>query len=480
MESTLETKKSTPFLFVRVFIVTLFFILSIWRLPYSPATWFDEGINLGVARNWVERGVYSLPVGPTDVVAERQFLITTNYPVLLPVAVALKIFGFNVTAARLPMVLFLWAFVWLAYLVVKKNFGASAAWVSVALIISFLPFYGNGKAVLGEVPGLVYFLAGLLALPEDWKPRRLLAAGLFFGLAAATKPLFLIVGLALFIGEATTFRSEQKVLGKRLVCLGAGALVPLLLWLYSVLPSWSVSGLRSTTGFYANSYAAGSFVHTILTNFTRFVSEVTPVHFTMLAVVSAVGLYKLWRKEGKVPEALIIMGTFILVNVAWYLKTPGWYRYFFTAHLLLWLFFPAALFRLLRPRLAAGIVIALFLFQCGYLITKLHTPLYYATETQDAARWVNEMVPANQSIFVINAPSVTFLIQHPLVYQYLQANPKNLFGRVALQDTAGQPYRYVIVNGGLENTKFAPLETILKNTYQPVKTFGHLQVYVHL
>jgi 4-amino-4-deoxy-L-arabinose transferase-like glycosyltransferase len=81
-------------------------------------------------------------------------------------------------------------------------------WLSVGslgLVATFAPLYGNGKNVLGEVPGLLFVLLFLLCVRyiESGKSteRLFLFAGLMLGLAVVTKPIFLlllpVVGLVL-------------------------------------------------------------------------------------------------------------------------------------------------------------------------------------------------------------------------------------------------------------------------------------------
>ena len=97
-------EKNNIFSIKNILVFALFIALlaiSFWRLPYSPATWYDEGINAGIAKSLIQDNVYSLKVGPGEFVETRQFLITTNYPVLIPVALSLKFFGINFFAARL-------------------------------------------------------------------------------------------------------------------------------------------------------------------------------------------------------------------------------------------------------------------------------------------------------------------------------------------------------------------------------------------
>ena len=67
----------------------IFFLgVLVYGFPNSPSPWFDEGINLGIARSWVEHGVYSMQVGPNEFAQERYLLITTNYPLLFFIGVA--------------------------------------------------------------------------------------------------------------------------------------------------------------------------------------------------------------------------------------------------------------------------------------------------------------------------------------------------------------------------------------------------------
>ncbi len=116
MDSSTTT---TWFHYGAVFLLfALLTFASTWQLAASPATWFDEGINLGIVDSTLHHGVYSLETAPGEFVAERQFLITTNYPVLVPVALSVIYFGHTLPAARAPMAIFLILFALTAYFVV--------------------------------------------------------------------------------------------------------------------------------------------------------------------------------------------------------------------------------------------------------------------------------------------------------------------------------------------------------------------------
>jgi len=449
---------------------------SLWRLPYSPATWFDEGINIGIAKSLIQDGVYSLKIGPGQFVAERPFLITTNYPVLIPVAVSLKIFGISLTAARVPQVLFLWLFCLLAYLLVKKIYSPEAALLSLALIVTFSPFYGNGKAVLGEVPGLAYLLGGLLLLSGEFKTKKFFAAGLLFGLSAATKPFFLIVLPALLIGEIFNYAKTRALFWKRSFTLLAGLIIPLVLWLTTIISPFSLAEFGKTVGYYSNSYAGSNFLELVVLNARRFFTERTPIHFLLLLSVGLAGFVHAFKKN-RFTEIEVILSTIIIITLAWYLKTPGWYRYFFPAHLLLLLFFPGALLAATLRRLAITVVVCLIIVQFGYLLTRRHDPLYNSDSAVRFSETVLSATSPTDTIFVINSPSAVFLLDGRPARQFLQINPKLFFGKNSLQDEQGSWYPYVVTSGVLENSSILHADEILAKQYSPVITVDKYLLY---
>lgn len=455
------------------------FVIGTWKLSASPATWFDEGINIGIAQSLVQHGVYNLPVGPEQYVTMKQFLITTNYPVLLPVALSLKLFGTGLAAARVPMVAYLFLFVLAAYLLVRRIAGEAAALWTAALIVMFVPFYGNGKDVLGEVPGLFFLLSALLVLPDEWDVVRLLGAGLLLGLSIATKPFFLLVIPAIAVGEWYRARWSLRMpdLWKRLGMLALGALVPLLGWLYTILPEPSVAGVVAMVHYYSNSYASTDIGGLIGANILRFVTETTPIHFFLLALATLAAAIVRLRRSARLREAEVVAYVFIGLNVLWYLKTPGWYRYFFPAHLLIFLFAPAALLALFRKRTAVIILTVLLVIQAGYLFTKRNDPLYNSDETNVFSSYVLAHTDPAKTIFVANAPSVAFLLSSRDPYQYLQINPTLAFGSGIIVANGKGVYDYIIVDRPVENVLIPDLAQVLAADYTATETVGHLTLY---
>lgn len=450
--------------------LVIFASLVTWHISTSPATWFDEGINMGIAKSFFQSGVYSLNIGSGEFVAERAFLITTNYPVLLPVALALKVFGISLLAARLPMVLYLFFFGLALFFLAKRLYGAKAALFTLLLTMTFAPVYGNGRAVLGEVPGLFFFLCSLLALSKDWKPFRLILAGLFLGLSAATKPFFLIVLPAVLVSELFQSSIKSKYFWQRTLLIFGSAVIPLLVWLKTILPTFSIAGLLSAGQYYSNSYADTNFLGLVVQNITRFFTESTPIHFLVLLVIASVGFWKAKKQGRKIQPTEIAVLVFCLINLLWYLKTPGWYRYFFTAHVLLFLFAPAAVTRFPWRKTAFVGLGLLLLFQTAHLVSSRNDSLYNDDSAAKFTSLLNGATDPTDTILAINSPSIAFLSDRSLD-QHLQINPTLHFGHVDL----GKKYDYLITAGSVAGIDIPNLTTELPQ-YSVVRESGHYQL----
>lgn len=475
LKSFFTFDKFYPFFVCCIFVVVI--TISLWRLPYSPSTWFDEGINIGIAKSLANHGVYSLQIGPGQFVSERPFLITTNYPILFPVAIFLKLFGANLAVVRLPSVFFLWLFCFLLYKLSIRVFSDNRfALLSVALVATFVPFYGNGKVVLGEVPGLTYFLAALLCLDKNFHAKKIFFAGILFGLAIATKPFFLIILPALFFGEFYNHQEFNVQFWQREAVLFLGLSIPLVIWVITVISPFSFGAIAETVRYYSNSYAASNFGDLMVANLFRFVTETTPIHFFLLFITASVG-YIIRARKKQITEAEIIIGTFIVLNILWYLKTPGWYRYFFTAHILLFLFLPPVLFLIFKRRLALILIFAFLAVQSIYLFNQRNNQLYNSSEAVQFSTNVALNLKDDTPVLVINSPSIAFLLDDKRVYQYLQINPSLHFGNNSLKYDGQNYFPYIIISGSQNGTAIDGLEGVIATSYHAIITVGHFSLY---
>lgn len=438
--------------FFYILLLALFAVfvwLVFYGFPDSPSPWFDEGVILGVAKSYVQGGVYDLNVGPGQYSGKPHLLITSNFPLLFFVILIFKLLGIGLWQAKIASIIFLLSFFCLFYFVGKKYYGRWLALIGLALVISFLPLYGNGKSVLGEVPGLVYFLGGLLMLDKK-KWWQIFLAGLLFGLAASTKSLYMLFIPALTGGEIWLAIKNKETNWRRWFYLAVGGFLPLILWVWTILPvdlSWR--SLAEFVAYYRNPYnlATGS---VIFKNFLRFFTETTPLHFLMLFGVFAVS--KIIRREFRQIEIVVIL--FVALDWIFYLKTVGWYRYFFPAHVLLFILFPAAFLTVAQKIIPFGwrskiifLFFAAILFaQTNQLFLNINQKLYYNPSPGVFAQFVNNNVPADKDILVVHNPAIAFLLEGKNVWQRLIINPYLTVGRDWFGE--GRYPDYVVMDDG--------------------------------
>lgn len=416
-----------------VFVSIIFLAVVFWGFPDSPSPWFDQGINLSIVKTFARDGVYSLGVGPNDFIGQRSLVFSTNYPLFSFIILSFKLFGVGLWQAQIVMVLFMAVFLWLAYLlsnVFLKNKILSL--LAVALVITFLPFYGNGlSGGLGEVPGLVYFISGLLLSRKD-KPWLIFLSGVFFGLGAATKVFNTLLLPCLLAGELWYAWQAKKYLWKRWFLIFGGFALPLLIWLFLLFPPGTImENFRATYSYYKNPYSLNDSFQ-IFRNALKFLTETTPIHFLIL-IIAFVGGLLLKKKNPELKRMEIIIAAYVLFNIFWFVRSPGWYRYFFPAHLIVLALFPGALAGWFGDKIRQSIIIGaltLLLFtQAAYLIKERNSGLYYNPGPRMFAEFVNNNVSKEKDILVINNPAVAFLLESDRVWQRLAINPYFIGGR---------------------------------------------------
>ncbi len=420
-----------------------------FRLSESPPTWFDEGLYIQAAQSLMQHGTEAIQTAPG--VFESAGHITGGYPFLAPIALSLNILGNSLFAARMPMAIFIVLCVFAAWLMMYKLHGSRAALLAMALLSTFPLLYGNGKNVLGEVPGMLYLLLALYFLwqieQHEFKGTRwYVLAGLFVGLASATKPIFFLflvaVGIVFLFNLCRVAWRWQDVLAGAVACIA-----PLVLWAY--LQFGGTAGLSGVLYHYANPYAETSLLHTVLQNLLRFLKEVTPLYMAALmgAWLVAVGI-RVYRKQRMFLSEWVAFTFSILILLA-YLRTEGWYRYFFEAMVLALIFLPASLGTLAvewerhAPKLKVLWLVPLVVVLLGAMqLYQLNFSSWVAdhyNSTQTAI--LEEYFAAHPeegdtaSVLVYNAPELVLFLHGNNYYQYADIDPAGIlaYGRDTLQ-----------------------------------------------
>src|SRR3989338_6559005 len=426
--------------------------LSNYCLRYNPSSWFDEGIYIQIANNLSAHGQLVIQVAP-DSFAPTAFM-TVGYPIYYAVAIFYKIFGVGFLSARFAAVFYLIFFIIAFFVLNKKLYNQSTALLSTLLLITFAPLYGNGRNLLGDVPGLFFMTLGLIGFLY-WEKSEFknnlpaLIAGLGFGLAVAAKPNFLVLGSGILIALILNIKIIKKQI-KQCFIFVLGGLTPIFWWAYA--QSVSIDMTTSLFKYYTNPYAKEDVAFLVLPNLIRFITESTPLYFTFLSITLILAIIFKLKQKQKITGAEIIIYFFILFTFISYLRTPGWYRYFFLAHI--WLIFlftdnieiiiKKVFFIIKKPQYFVFLIITpLILAQSIHLlITDLECS---ETKVDIANNFLNQWVENKSNILFINVPELVARIPHINYYQYLESNRGLIFGQKELDDIKYNIYEKIIL-----------------------------------
>lgn len=306
--------------------------LTLFQLEAFPATWFDEGQYMHVPKALLQHGVYA------DWSAEgpRYYGPTTaaGPTVLLPIAGVFALFGTGLLQARLVMAGYLLGCVALFYLLGTKLYARSVALLATALLLSSrgAATLEWGRQVLGEVPVLLFVVAGLLCWIAALNRGSLgftIAAGALWGLALVTKnqaivafaPAIALVSLL----ELAVYRNGKWTLWL-LPPLLAGAIGGA--WLLALFAFLGPGQLAENLELTRKAAGGAIFVLTpdAITRALRML--VSPRLFGGLLLPALVyGAYRLRGRRDRAAQAEAALLVIVGVWLAWYVCSLGWPRY---------------------------------------------------------------------------------------------------------------------------------------------------------
>jgi hypothetical protein len=426
-------------LFVGLAFVLFF---SSFQLFNSPETWMDEGLIIQSAEGILDTGKASVPIAPG--IWEPAWYITTGFPLTLPLAGTFAVFGVSLEAARLVMLAFLLCLFGVFFLYARRAIGGGAAWFGLFLLVFFAPIYGNGRNALGEIPGLLFLVLALLPLIQSGaiSRRRALWASVAAGCAVAAKPIFILFLPALLL--ALVLRWKELELKKVFLVGIAGVIVPLVVWAYTQFDQVTLSQVLAV---YANPHEV-NFSTAIATNVKRFLTELQPLYF--FAVLSvwtlSYGVRRFRREAISLTEEAMFFFS-ILVFLA-YLRTAGYYRYFFPAQVFALLYLPQSLLYLARNygrSIVRVVLIGLFgliLFQAYETAFRSWVAVHYdSTRTQELEKYFSNL-SLSEEIFIYQAPEIVSFVGKHRFYQYVEILPT--------VRATGKNYQQLVLSGSAQ------------------------------
>jgi len=423
--------------FVNLIILIVLFALAIffstYKLAESPPVWYDEGWYIQTSANLAAGYGDGIQLAPGDV--RHISILTVGYPLIYPLAAWFNIFGTGVISARSLMVVFILALLIAIYSLVRRIWWSGAdrgtmfGIFVVALLVTFPPLYGNGKSVLGEVPGLLYMVIFLLcfSMVRSGIPRKylwIILAGLFAGICIVTKPLFLVLIPAIAIGVLIEWRRGTMTVKESLIMAVAGVL-PIAVWF--LVQFQAFDSPRQILAYYANPYQIDNLTSVIAGNFVRLFSDPSTLYLLAVMAVWFVALIIRWKKREMIQSEEIIAFIFTLLISAAFLRTAGWFRYLFPVQIVSLIFFPASLSyigriftRVKHSNHAVSIVIGLLVILGGYQVM-FNSWVANAYSNDKTEFWQKYFVDTDpeETVFFYDAPEVAIFIPHRNYYQYL-------------------------------------------------------------
>ncbi len=439
-------------------VILLFYTFT--NLTESPATWMDEGIIVQTARNYSVSGFSGLRVDPENVVSAGY--VTTSYPVTMPIATVFNIFGISLFNARMVMAIFILILVFFVYKNNKKYLENDYYLLALSLIllVSFPPLYGHGKNVLGEVPGMallfisVYLFDKLISNHDDkdiskYKQYSLLfLSSLFFGLVFVTKPIFIILIPAIFITFFIKNRSNLlSLFDRKNVSLYVMSLIaffiPVLFWIKF---QFHGEGLAYMLSIYVNPQS-NSLESNIIINIKRFFTESQPIYTLLLMVIWTIAIIKNKFNKIKIGSTQLFLYIFSLLILVAYIRTTGYYRYFFIAEFIALTFFISNLKCLFKNKIIIYfIAIPLILYQIYNLnYSSWVSKSIDNSQSEDLQLLLSNISDKNE-IFVYQAPEIVTFIKGENYSQYLQITSSIQVGSTSLTRLAEKKPELIVTN----------------------------------
>lgn len=466
-------KKYAVIILALIFSFVLYYSLS--GLAARPRLWNDEGFNIEVARNFLLFQKLNIMTAPGVFAPEPYVMSTTGYPVTVPLSGFFYFFGFGLFQARAYMIFWVLLAVYSVFYFSRAIFGEKSALATTALFISFASFYDSGLAVMGEIPGFIFFIWGLYFLT---KKESFFWSGLFLGLAAVAKPsIYLLAPLAFLI----YILISRKDLFRRFFRFSIGAAMPVLLDCFILIPNiFSWRSWLDALNYYRNPFMDATPVSVnIWNNLLSFFHSTTLIYFALIIFII---IFSFWQSReiiaGARKEAVSFCFIYGLLIAAYFLKSPGWFRYLLPLQLIAFIFIVPAVSNLFEKygKYLAAIKIrrpAIILFS-AMIVLQLYV-LFFNSDILVSAKPIEAidfLKTLNGTVGVINLPHFAAFSAPGSTYQVIRdarqggENPLS-FSKEKLPDyiLSNEKDPYALAYGDVLSADYLKINQIGKVTF---------------
>jgi hypothetical protein len=306
----------------------LILVGSFYNLANYPTIWWDEAIFSEAAANLVQHGRYAFTVQSPNQLADLDFRISAGPSVILPVALAYKLFGVSLVSGRLVAGVYLVLTFLALFLGARRLWGSVTALLAVALAFLGTDVFYWGRSVLGDIPALGLFLGATCFLIRGLESRSLWPlfwGGIFVGLAFNAKEFYGLAGLPPLVVLAQQHWRDKRRLSLSVLAFVAGAALPPLAYL-----ALKAVILGSLTGAIFHFLEQKKLLcHEFFTPLT--IGRIYPESLLFLLQdplfwLGCLGAGWIWRKETPSPGVRLLIWNFCLWSGV-YLTAVYWHRF---------------------------------------------------------------------------------------------------------------------------------------------------------
>jgi Dolichyl-phosphate-mannose-protein mannosyltransferase len=306
----------------------LILVGSFYNLANYPTIWWDEAIFSETAANIVQHDRYAFTVQSPNQLNDLDFRISAGPALILPVALAYKLFGVTLVSGRLVAGAYLVLAFLALFVVSRRLWGSFTALLAVALVLLGTDVFYWGRSVLGDIPALGLFLCALYFLIRGLESRALwplMLGGVFLGLAFDAKEFYGLAFLPPLVMMAHQTWGEKRRLALKVLAFGVGAALPLLAYLLlkAVI-------LGSLIGAVLHFLAQKKLLcHEFFTPLT--IGRIYPESLLLLLQdpvfwLGALGAIWIWKKEAPSPGITLWIWNFLIWSAV-YLTAVFWHRF---------------------------------------------------------------------------------------------------------------------------------------------------------
>ena len=311
-----------------VLLGALILVGCFYNLANYPTIWWDEAIFSEAAANLAQHGRYAFTVQSPNHLVDFDFRISAGPAVILPVALAYKLFGVSLVSGRLVAGAYLVLTFLALFLGARRLWGSVTALLAVALAFLGTDAFYWGRSVLGDIPALGLFLCATYFLIRGLESRSLWPlfwGGIFVGLAFNAKEFYGLAGLPPLVVLAQQHWRDKRRLTMSILAFVVGAAIPPLAYL-----ALKAVILGSLTGAITHFMAQKKLLcHEFFTPLT--IGRIYPESLLMLLQdplfwLGCLGVGWIWKKETPSPGVTLWIWNFFLWSGV-YLTAVYWHRF---------------------------------------------------------------------------------------------------------------------------------------------------------